>query len=145
LDKDLLLINGGTYRELEHELLLNNDQEKNKYSEDKLIQFSKDFDYFNICWYDPNHSNDCLIFKKAFQKVDVIRGFSIESIINFFKKYNKFEEFILMFPGNNVKKLIPQIIDNKSIKAIIIYCLNPEYHKEWAMKYEKKRSNIKRR
>ena len=136
-DKDLLLINDGTYRELEPELLLNNDQEKNKYSEDKLIQFSKDFDYFNICWYDSNHSNDCLTFKKAFQKVDVIRGFSIESIINFFKNYNKFEEFILICPGKNGKKLVPQIIDNKSIKAIIIYCLNPEYHKEWTMKYEK--------
>ena len=34
-NKDLLLINDGTYRELEPELLLNNDQEKNKYSEDK--------------------------------------------------------------------------------------------------------------
>ena len=57
-------------------------------------EFAKRFDYFNICRYDPNYSHDCLQFKEAFEKVDVIRGFSIDSIVNYFNNYKGIEEFI---------------------------------------------------
>ena len=132
-----------SFIELEPDLLTSKDKAEeeiiSKYKSNMGLheEFAKKFDYFNICWYDPNHSNDCIIFKKAFEKVDIIRGFSIESIVNYFNHYSGLEEFILICPGKNGKILIPKIHDNKSLKAIIIYCHNPDYHKDWAKKYLK--------
>ena len=131
-----------TLVELEPNLLTLKDKEKKEiislYNNRKFLEeFSEKFDYFNICWYDPNHSNDCILLKRAFEKVASLRGFSIESIVNYFKDYHGLEEFILICPGKNGKILIPQIHDNKSIKNIVIYCRNPDIHKEWAKQYIK--------
>jgi len=126
-----------TLIELEPNLLTSEDKEKKEKEEIYLEEFSKKFDYFNICWYDPNHSNDCIEFKKAFENVVSVRGFSIESIINYFNTYASLEEFILICPGESGKILIPQIHDNRSIKNIIIYCLNPDIHREWTKKFIK--------
>ena len=141
-DKNKILEGKHTLVELEPNLLTLKDKEKKQIislnnKRKFLEEFSEKFDYFNICWYDPNHSNDCIIFKRAFEKVACIRGFSVESIVNYFKDYHSLEEFILICPGKNGKKLIPQIHDNKSIKNIIIYCRNPDFHKEWAKQYIK--------
>ena len=142
LDKNEILEGKHTLVELEPNLLTLKDTNKKEiislFNDIKFFEkFSAKFDYFNICWYDPNHSNDCIKFKRAFEKVDSIRGFTIESIVNYFKDYHGLEEFILICPGKNGKKLIPQIHDNKSIKNIIIYCKHPDIHKEWAKQYIK--------
>ena len=142
LDKNQIWERKLSLIELEPNLLTLKDKEKKEimslYNNKKEFEeFSEKFYYFNICWYDPNHSNDCIVFKKAFEHVVNIRGFSIESIVKYFNEYRSIEEFILICPGKNGQILIPQIHDNKSIKNIIIYCGNPEIHREWAKKYIK--------
>ena len=44
--------------------------------------------------------------------------------------------------GKNGKKLLPKIHDNKSINSIIIFCLNPEYHKDWVKNFSKIRGIV---
>ena len=136
-DEEQIIGNKRTFRELDQDSSVPDTIKINEKDLDFYQKFAKSFDYFNICWYDPNHSNDCIRFKKAFEKVDVIRGFSIDSVVNFFNDFKDVEEFILICPGKNGKKLIPKIHDCTSIKAIIIFCFNSEYHKQWASNFSK--------
>lgn len=141
-DVEQIIGNKRTFVELEKDSSLLNKIQIDENDLDFYQKFSNSFDYFNICWYDPNHSNDCLRFQKAFEKVDVVRGFSIDSIVDFLNNSNNVDEFILICPGKNGKQLMPKIHDNKSINSIIIFCSNPEYHKDWAKNFSKIRGII---
>ena len=142
-EEEQIIGNKRTFVELEQDSSLSNEIQIDENDLDFYQNFANSFDYFNICWYDPNHSNDCIRFQKAFEKVDVIRGFSIDSIVNFFNNHSNADEFILICPGKNGKQLIPKIHDNKSINSIIIFCWNPDYHKDWAKNFIKIRGIIK--
>ena len=141
-DDEQIIGNKRTFVELEQDSSLSNKIQIDENDLDFYKKFSNSFDYFNICWYDPNHSNDCLRFQKAFEKVDVVRGFSIDSIVDFLNNSKNVDEFILICPGKNGKQLIPKIHNNKSINSIIIFCLNSEYHNDWAKNFSKIRGII---
>jgi hypothetical protein len=61
-DDEQIIGNKRTFVELEKDSSLLNKIQIDENDLDFYQKFSNSFDYFNICWYDPNHSNDCLRF-----------------------------------------------------------------------------------
>lgn len=109
-------------------------QEDTNYKE----QMKNMFKYFNVYWFDPNNSISYDEWKEGpFNKIELIIEKDAQKIISFFQEYSSIEEWIIITPGTKGEDLIKELYKFKCINSFIIYCFNPENHKNWAKKYDK--------
>ena len=99
-------------------------------------ELNSNFKYFNVFWYDPNKSNDFDCFSKCFENVKFLKGYDLETTINFFKKENV-SEWIVITPGSKGEELIQNLEEFQCIQTFFIYCWNTELHEKWANKRKK--------
>ena len=99
-------------------------------------ELNANFKYFNVFWYDPNKSNDFDDFIKCFENVRFIKGYDLDSTINFFKT-ESISEWIVITPGSKGEELILNLQNFQCIKLFFIYCKNTKFHEKWATKIKK--------
>ena len=128
---------------LKHQENLSNENkiENIKYDFPRGTTYEKElmtnFKYFNIFWYEPNKTNNFDFFKNCFKNTRLVKGINLESAIDFFKKEQLYDEWIVITPGSKGEELIKNLEQNKLIFCFFIYCKNVEYHEKWATKIKK--------
>ena len=114
---------------------------KPKFIEGKNISFGGElekemietFNTFDILWYAPE---DCEKLEEwiAFTNVFVQKVTKEEEFKNLALLGQMIRRSVIITTGALAKKIIPQIAESIRM-SVIIYCMNADYHKQWAINY----------
>ena len=112
-----------------------------KFIEGKNISFGGElekemietFNTFDILWYAPE---DCEKLEEwiAFTNVFVQKVTKEEEFKNLALLGQMIRRSVIITTGALAKKIIPQIAESIRM-SVIIYCMNADYHKQWAINY----------
>ena len=95
------------------------------------------FSKLQIMWHDPNINNNENqgILVKYSEKHSIKPFINHEVALKFLKESDN--HWFLVTSGKNGKFLLPLIHEEPAIIGIVIFCRNPDYHKELASKFKK--------
>ena len=99
-------------------------------------ELNSNFKYFNIFWYNPHKTNDCLNFKKCFENVCFYVDSDLYAIINFFKR-KYISEWIIITPGSKSEELISNLKNIQCVKSFFLYRNNTKFHEHLAYEIKK--------
>lgn len=90
--------------------------------------------YKRIVWIDPNvHSKESKENAEELKKQFGAKGLVFSGLVDILKEQT--DDFILIVSGQVGENFISTFVKNPSIKQIIVFCGNVQWHSKWASKH----------